>query len=54
LPLHDKVAQAIAAGDAAKAEAAIRRLIACARHDVETDMARDDFLRIDGVHDAAA
>jgi DNA-binding FadR family transcriptional regulator len=54
LPLHDEVASAIASGDVVKAEAAIRALIASARHDVETDMTRDDFLFVDGMQNAAA
>jgi len=54
LPLHRSLADAIAAGDAAAAEASIRQLIAAARSDIESDMARDDFLAVDGGVDAAA
>ena len=44
LPLHKAVLAAIIARDGAAAEDAIRTLIAAARRDVESDMARDDFL----------
>jgi DNA-binding FadR family transcriptional regulator len=44
LPLHKAVLAAIMARDGAAAEDAIRTLIAAARRDVESDMARDDFL----------
>jgi DNA-binding FadR family transcriptional regulator len=59
LPLHGNVVEAIAAHDADAAEKAIRLLIGSARSDVESDMARDDFLTqdfttIDREHDAAA
>jgi DNA-binding FadR family transcriptional regulator len=48
LPLHAAVASAIAAREPEAAEAAIRALIAAARQDIETDIAADDFLFIDG------
>jgi DNA-binding FadR family transcriptional regulator len=48
LPHHKAVADAIAHGDGAGAESMIRALIASARSDIETDMARDDFLLTDG------
>jgi len=54
LPLHEKVAIAIADHRPVEAETAIRSLIESARKDIETDMARDDFLFVDGDHDAAA
>lgn len=54
LPLHQKVAEAISAQDPDQAVAGIRNLIESARLDIETDMARDDFLFIDGDRDAAA
>ncbi len=54
LPLHEAVMQAIAAGNPDRAEAAIRRLIASAQHDVETDMTQDDFIFVDGGRHAAA
>ncbi len=54
LPLHSTVVEAIAAHRPDLAETAIRTLIAAARHDVETDMARDDFLFVTGDQNAAA
>jgi DNA-binding FadR family transcriptional regulator len=54
LPLHDEIVQAIADHKPDLAENAIRRLIVSARHDVETDMARDDFLFVTGGQNAAA
>jgi DNA-binding FadR family transcriptional regulator len=54
LPLHDNVVKAIAAHAPDLAETAIRRLIGAARHDVETDMAEDDFLFVKGDKNAAA
>jgi DNA-binding FadR family transcriptional regulator len=44
LPLHDAVVRAILNRDADSARAAIRVLIEGARQDIETDIARDDFL----------
>jgi DNA-binding FadR family transcriptional regulator len=44
LPLHRAVLDAIAGRDPDGAERALRCVIAAARSDVETDMARDDFL----------
>ncbi len=54
LPLHGAVAAAIADRRPDEAEAAIRVLIEAARSDIESDMARDDFLIRDGERDAAA
>jgi DNA-binding FadR family transcriptional regulator len=54
LPLHSAVADAIAAHRTDLAETAIRTLIGAARHDVETDMAEDDFLFVKGDKYAAA
>jgi DNA-binding FadR family transcriptional regulator len=54
LPLHENVVEAIAAHRPELAEKAIRTLIAAARHDVESDMTRDDFLFVTGAQNAAA
>jgi DNA-binding FadR family transcriptional regulator len=44
LPLHDAVVRAILNRDGESARTAIRVLIEGARQDIETDIARDDFL----------
>lgn len=54
LPLHRAVVEAIASRRRVEAEASIRILIAAARDDIESDMARDDFLLADGGRHAAA